>query len=46
MSLERDDPTKPRDEPLTPETMAAEWSAMPASVEDESEPEGGTDRLM
>jgi len=46
MSLDRDNPDKPRDEPLTPETMAAEWSAMPASFEEDGEQEGGTDRLM
>lgn len=46
MSLESDDPNKPRDERLTPEGMAAEWATMPAVIEEEGEPEGGTDRLM
>lgn len=46
MSLERDNPDKPRDEPLTPETMAAEWSTMPAAFEEDGEQESGTDRLM
>ncbi len=46
MSLERDNPDKPRDQPLTPETMAAEWSTMPATFEEDGEQEGGTDRLM
>lgn len=37
---------KPKDEPLTPEGMAAEWATMPDTIEDEGEQEGGTDRLM
>lgn len=45
MSTERDN-TVPSDEPLTPESMAAGWAAMPEIVEEDSEPEGGTDRLM
>lgn len=44
MSL--DNPDKPRDEQPTPETMAAEWAAMPAVIEEDGEQEGGTDRLM
>ncbi|MBA4334469.1 MAG: flagellar motor switch protein FliM, partial [Methylobacterium sp.] len=36
----------PKDEPLSPESMAAEWATMPDIVEEEGEPEGGTDRLM
>ncbi|WP_439496749.1 flagellar motor switch protein FliM [Bosea sp. (in: a-proteobacteria)] len=36
----------PKDEPLTPENMAAEWAAMPEGIEEEGEVEGGTDRLM
>ncbi|AMJ60514.1 flagellar motor switch protein FliM [Bosea sp. PAMC 26642] len=36
----------PKDEPLTPEGMAAEWATMPDTMEDDGEPEGGTDRLM
>ncbi|KFC67155.1 Flagellar motor switch protein FliM [Bosea sp. LC85] len=36
----------PRDQPLTPENMAAEWATMPDTVEEEGEAEGGTDRLM
>jgi flagellar motor switch protein FliM len=38
--------TMPKDEPLSPEGMAAEWATMPDMVEEESEPEAGTDRLM
>ncbi len=45
MSTERDN-TVPSDEPLTPESMAAGWAAMPEIVEEDSESEGGTDRLM
>lgn len=45
MSTERDKNT-PSDEPLTPEGMAAGWAAMPDILEDDSEQEGGTDRLM
>ncbi|KQU51975.1 flagellar motor switch protein FliM [Bosea sp. Leaf344] len=37
---------KPKDEPLTPEGMAAEWAAMPDIVDEDGEQEGGTDRLM
>ncbi|MGO4668585.1 flagellar motor switch protein FliM [Bosea sp. 2KB_26] len=36
----------PKDQPLTPENMAAEWATMPDTVEEEGEAEGGTDRLM
>jgi flagellar motor switch protein FliM len=36
----------PKDEPLTPEGMAAEWATMPDMIEEDGEPEGGTDRLM
>ena len=36
----------PKDEPLSPEGMAAEWATMPDMIEDEGEQEGGTDRLM
>lgn len=36
----------PKDEPLTPEGMAAEWATMTDTVEEDGEPEGGTDRLM
>ena len=46
MSLDRDNPDKPRDEQPTPESMAAEWATMPAAVEEDGEQEGGTDRLM
>ena len=45
MSTERDT-SVPSDEPLTPEGMAAGWTAMPDMVEDDGEQEGGTDRLM
>jgi flagellar motor switch protein FliM len=45
MSTERDN-TVPSDEPLTPENMAAGWSTMPDIVEEDGEPESGTDRLM
>ncbi|CAM5183106.1 Flagellar motor switch protein FliM OS=Bosea thiooxidans OX=53254 GN=SAMN05660750_00032 PE=3 SV=1 [Bosea thiooxidans] len=45
MSTERDN-TVPSDEPLTPESMAAGWAAMPDIVEEDGEQEGGTDRLM
>lgn len=45
MSTERDK-SKPSDEPLTPEGMAAGWAAMPDIIEDDGEQEGGTDRLM
>lgn len=42
------DPNLPavKDEPLTPESMAAEWATMPDLVEDEGEGDGGVDRLM
>ena len=44
---ERDNPgAPPKDEPLSPESMAAEWATMPDIVEEEGEQEGGTDRLM
>jgi flagellar motor switch protein FliM len=46
MSLDRDDPDKLSSTPPTAETMAAEWAAMPAVVEEDGEQEGGTDRLM
>lgn len=48
MSDDNLDPTGtvPKDEPLTPENMAAEWAVMPDMVEEEGEPEGSTDRLM
>jgi flagellar motor switch protein FliM len=36
----------PKDVPLSPESMAAEWATMPDPVEEEGESEGGTDRLM
>lgn len=36
----------PKDEPLTPEGMAAGWSQMPDTVEDDGEPDAGIDRLM
>jgi flagellar motor switch protein FliM len=36
----------PKDEPLTPEGMAAGWATMPDMMEDDEEAEGGTDRLM
>ena len=45
MSTESDT-SVPSDEPLTPEGMAAGWTAMPDMVEDDGEQEGGTDRLM
>ncbi len=35
-----------KDEPLSPESMAAEWATMPDLVEEDGEPEGSTDRLM
>ncbi|TCR63508.1 flagellar motor switch protein FliM [Bosea sp. BK604] len=38
--------TPPKDEPLSPEGMAAEWAAMPDMVDEDGEPEGGIDRLM
>lgn len=38
--------TLPKDAPLSPEGMAAEWATMPDIVEEEGEQEGGTDRLM
>ena len=38
--------TTPKDAPLSPEGMAAEWATMPDMVEEEGEQEGGTDRLM
>jgi flagellar motor switch protein FliM len=37
---------KPKNEPLTPEGMAAEWATMPDIVEEDGEPEAGIDRLM
>ncbi len=39
-------PGAPKDEPLTPEGMAAEWATMPDMVDEDGEQEGGTDRLM
>jgi flagellar motor switch protein FliM len=36
----------PKDEPLTPEGMAAGLATMPDMMEDDEEAEGGTDRLM
>lgn len=47
MSLDRDKTGRPgSDEPLTPEGMAAEWASVPDIVDEDSEQEGGTDRLM
>lgn len=36
----------PKDEPLTPEGMAAGWATMPDMMDDDEEAEGATDRLM
>ncbi|WP_420101790.1 flagellar motor switch protein FliM [Bosea sp. (in: a-proteobacteria)] len=47
MSVDRDNPGRPgADEPMTPESMAAEWVTLPEVQDDEPEQEGGTDRLM
>lgn len=45
MSTTDQDKAKP-DQPLTPEGMAAGWTSMPSVMEEDGEPEGGTDRLM
>ena len=37
---------KPKNEPLSPEGMAAEWATMPDMLVEEGEQDGGTDRLM
>lgn len=37
---------KPKNEPLSPEGMAAEWATMPDTLMEEGEQDGGTDRLM